>query len=521
MHGGRRKLLRRRHSVSDALRLRPDDAHNRALIENAHPPGWRNPEPARRYNLLVVGGGTAGLVTAAGAAALGARVALVERHLMGGDCLVTGCVPSKAVIRSARLIGELQDAAALGVGLPIVSVDFAGVMERMRRIRAEISPHDSAWRFSRELGVDVFLGAGAFTGPDTLAVDGRTLRFAKAVIATGARPGQPPIPGLVETGFLTSETVFELTERPGHLAVLGGGLVGCELAQAFRRLGAAVTLLSDVTQLLPREDPDAAEIVRQALTRDGMRLVLGAEIAGVARNGARKTLRYRKGDREDTVAADEILVAVGRVANVEGLGLDAAGVRHTQEGVVVDDCLRTTNRRIYAAGDVCLGWKFTHAANAAARIVVQNALFGPAGRRRASRLVMPWCTYTDPEVAHVGWNEREARERGIAVDTFVRHLADVDRARTDGETAGFVKVHVRRGTDRLVGATIVARRAGELISELTLAMTAGIGLGRLSGVIHPYPTQAEAMRQVADQYRRSQLTPFARAVLGTWLKWTR
>ena len=235
----------------------------------------------------------------------------------------------------------------------------------------------------------------------------------------------------------------------------------------------------------------------------------------------RKVLRYRESGREDTVAADEILVATGRVPNVEGLGLETAGVRCAPEGIVVDDHLRTTNARIYAAGDVCLGWKFTHAADAAARIVIQNALFGLAGRRRLSRLVVPWCTYTDPEVAHVGLGEGEARERGVAIDTLVRRLADVDRARTDGETEGFVKVHVRRGTDRIVGATIVARRAGELIGELTLAMSAGIGLGRLSGVIHPYPTQSEAIRQLGDQYRRTRLTPFVRRALGTWLRWTR
>jgi pyruvate/2-oxoglutarate dehydrogenase complex dihydrolipoamide dehydrogenase (E3) component len=339
-------------------------------------------------------------------------------------------------------------------------------------------------------------------------------------VATGARPGRPPIPGLDEAGLLTSETVFDLTASPGHLAVVGAGPVGCELAQAFRRLGADVTLVSRGTQLLPREDPDAADVLRQALLQDGVRLILGAAIAGVRREGARKILRLDAGG-ETAVTADEILVATGRVPNVEGLGLDAAGVRTTGAGVVVDDHLRTTNPRIYAAGDVCLGWKFTHAAEAAARIVVQNALFGPAGRRRLSRLVMPWCTYTDPEVARVGWNEREARERGVAVDTFVRRMSDVDRAITDGETEGFVKVHVRKGTDRIVGATIVAPAAGEMIGELSLAMVARVGLGRLSSVIHPYPTHAGALRQVADQYRRTRLTPFARATLKAWLRWRR
>jgi pyruvate/2-oxoglutarate dehydrogenase complex dihydrolipoamide dehydrogenase (E3) component len=500
----------------------PDDAHNRALIENVHPPGWQNPEPAPRYNLVVVGAGTAGLVTAAASATLGARVALVERHLMGGDCLNTGCVPSKTVIRAARVIGELREAAALGVKVPDgVTIDFGAVMERVRRIRAEISEHDSVWRYRQEYGVDVFLGEARFTGRDTLAVEGRTLRFAKAVVASGARPAVPPIPGLDEAGFLTNETVFDLTERPGHLAVVGGGPIGCELAQAFRRLGAEVTLLTDGAQLMPREDLDAAEIVRQALLRDGVRVVLGAASVSVAREGTRAVLRYRAGGGEEAVEADQILVGTGRLPNVEGLGLEAAGVRHTRNGIVVDDYLRTTNPRIYAAGDVCLGWKFTHAADAAARLVIRNALFRPSGRRRLSALVMPWCTYTDPEVAHVGWNEREARERGVAVDTLVRHMKDTDRAHIDGETEGFVKVHVRKGTDRIVGATIVARRAGEMISELTLAMVAGIRVGQLSGVIHPYPTHGEAIRRVADRYQRSRLTPLTQTALRTWLRWTR
>ncbi len=500
----------------------PDDAHNRALLENVRPPGWQNPAPAGRYNLVVVGAGTAGLVTAAASATLGARIALVERHLMGGDCLNTGCVPSKTVIRAARVIGELREAAALGVKVPDgMTIDFGAVMDRVRRIRAEISQHDSVWRYRQEYGVDVFLGEARFTGRDALAVDGQTLRFAKAVVASGARPAHPSIPGLDEAGFLTNETVFDLTERPGHLAVVGGGPIGCELAQAFRRLGAEVTLLTNGVQLMPREDPDAAEIVRNSLVRDGVRVVLGAVILSVAREGARRALRYRAGGGEDAVVADEILVGAGRQPNVEGLGLEAAGVRYTREGIVVDDYLRTTNPRIYAAGDVCLGWKFTHAADAAARIVIRNALFRPSGRRRWSALVMPWCTYTDPEVAHVGWNEREARERGVAVDTLVRHLMDTDRARIDGETEGFVKVHVRKGTDRIVGATIVARHAGEMISELTLAMVAGIGVGRLSEVIHPYPTQGEAIRRVADRYQRTRLTPLAQTALRTWLRWTR
>jgi pyruvate/2-oxoglutarate dehydrogenase complex dihydrolipoamide dehydrogenase (E3) component len=505
-----------------ALPIAPDDVHNRALVASVRPPGWTNPPPAGRYHLVVVGAGTAGLVTAAAAAGLGARVALVERHLLGGDCLNVGCVPSKAVIRSARAVRELREAAALGVRAPgPPEVDFGAVMERVRRVRAELAPHDSAARFSGELGVDVFFGPARFTAPDAVAVDGQVLRFTRAVVATGGRPATPPIPGLAETGFLTNETVFALTARPGRLAVIGGGPIGCELAQAFRRLGVAVTVLEAGTQLLGQEDPDAAALVHGALARDGVRIVLGADVTRVAPGEGGKRLEYRAGGVDGAVLADEILVATGRAPNVEGLGLEVAGIRHTAAGIEVDDRLRTSNPRVYAAGDVCLPWRFTHAADEAARIVVQNALFGIAGVRRASRLVMPRCTYTDPEVAHVGLSEREARTRGIALDTFVQDLRRVDRAVIDGEREGFVKVHVRKGTGRLLGATIVARHAGDMIGELTLALAANVRLGALAGVIHPYPTRAAAIRQVADQFRRTRLTPRARKVLGAWLRWTR
>jgi pyruvate/2-oxoglutarate dehydrogenase complex dihydrolipoamide dehydrogenase (E3) component len=496
----------------------PLDEHDRALVANVHPPAWRNPEPAPRYNLVVVGGGTAGLVSAAGAAGLGAKVALVERHLLGGDCLVTGCVPSKAVIRSSRVIGELRSADGLGVH-GSGTADFAAVMDRMRRLRARISPSDSAARF-RELGVDVFLGHARFTAPDAVTVDGKVLRFSRAVIATGARAAALPIPGLEETGYLTNETVFTLTTRPPALAVIGGGPIGCELAQAFTRLGSEVVVLSDVPQLLPRDDPDAARIVKDALERDGVRLVLDCEVRRVTASSGRKLVEFAIGGAEDRVTVDAILVAAGRTPNVEGMGLDIAGVTvDRQRGVVVDDHLRTANPRIFAAGDVCMSYKFTHAADFAARTVIQNALF--RGRKKLSALTMPWCTYTDPEVAHVGLGVGEAAERGVAIDTFTQPLSDVDRAILDGEEDGFVRVHVRRGTDRIVGATIVARHAGEMIGEITLAMAGGMGLKTIAAVIHPYPTQAEAIRKLGDAYNRTRLTPFVKKLFATWLSWTR
>ncbi len=500
--------------------LLADDEHDRRLCANVHPAEYRNPDPAPRYDLVVLGAGTAGLVTAAGAAGLGAKVALVERHLMGGDCLNVGCVPSKAVIRPSRALAELARAASLGLRPGAsAAADFAALMTRMRRIRAELSRNDSAKRF-RGLGVDVFFGEGHFVGPETIEVDSRSLRFRRAVVATGSRPEVPPIAGLPEAGHLTNETVFSLTEQPRRLAVIGAGPIGCELAQAFRRLGSEVVLLDMLPRILGREDSDAATLLTRVLERDGVRLALGAEIRRVERSDDGKTLHFTIGGREDAVTIDEILVGAGRAPNVEGIGLEVAGVEFDRKrGILVDDRLRTANARIFAAGDVCLETKFTHTADFAARTVIQNALF--LGRKRFSKLTIPWCTYTQPEVAHVGLHEEDAAARGIAVDTFLRSFADVDRAVIDGDEEGFVKILVRKGSDRILGATVVAEQAGDLVSEITLAMTAGIGLGKLAGVIHPYPTRAEAIRQLGDAYNRTRLTPVVKRLFAAWLRWSR
>lgn len=507
--------------MSAPFPISPQDTHNEALVANVHPSDWQNPVPSGRYNLVVIGGGTAGLITSLVASSLGARVALVERHLMGGDCLNVGCVPSKAVIRASRRVHEARMARELGLGVPPELLpDFGAAMERMRRIRARISEDDSAARYRDEFGVDVFLGNARFTGPGAVDVDGTVLRFKKAVIATGARATAPPIEGLAEAGYLTNETVFELTERPKRLAVIGAGPIGCELAQAFSRLGSRVSLLENAPQILTREDPDAAEIVQTALVREGVELVLGAAIRKVERKGDEKVLYFTRGDREQEIVVDEILVGAGRAPNVEGLGLESVGVEFdARRGVQVDDRLRTTNPRIYAAGDVCMDWKFTHAADAAAKIVVQNALF--LGRKKLSSLVMPWCTYTDPEVAHVGLYERDARERGVALDTYQVPIAKANRAVTDGEEEGFVKIHVRKGSDEILGATIVAAHAGEMISEITVAMVNGVGLGAFTNVIHPYPTQAEAIKAVAGLYTRTRLTPRVKRLFESWLRLSR
>ncbi|MBI5116024.1 mercuric reductase [Candidatus Poribacteria bacterium] len=506
--------------MTEVVEVSPRDEYNAELIANVHPQDWVNPEPAQRYNLVVIGAGTAGLVTAAGAAGLGAKVALVEKHLLGGDCLNVGCVPSKCLIRSSRAYADVRNAHQFGVTVHgSATVDFSAVMERVRRRRAHISHHDSVKRF-RDMGVDVFLGEGRFSGPHTVEVAGRTLRFKKAVIATGARAVRPPIEGLVEAGYLTNENVFSLTERPPRLAVLGAGPLGCELAQAFRRLGSEVYLIDLARQILIREDPEAADIVAEAFLEDGIKVMLNSSVKRVIISPQGKVVHFESSGVPGSITVDEILVGAGRAPNVENLNLEAAGVEYDRrQGVLVDDTLRSTGPGIYAAGDVCSSYKFTHAADAAARIVIRNALFW--GRKKLSALSIPWCTYTDPEVAHVGMYEKEASDRGIRIETFTRRLNEVDRAITDGEERGFVKVHVRKGTDTILGATVVARHAGEIISEITLAMATHLGLGAIANVVHPYPTQAEAIKHVADAYNRTRLTPIIKGLFARLLAWQR
>lgn len=483
--------------------ISPQDEHNRKLIANVHPSDWINPTPDGRYNLVVVGAGSGGLISAAIAAGLGARVALIERHLLGGDCLNVGCVPSKAIIRAAHLAHDRGEASA---------ADFSDAMERMRRIRALISKEDSATRYSEELGVDVYLGEGRFTSDSTVEVAGQKLEFSKAVIATGARAILLPIPGLAEAKPLTNETVFELTERPRRVGVIGAGPIGCELAQTFRRLGSEVTLFNDVSHILPREDFDAAEIVQRAFRREGIDLAMPGQVKSVTSGPEGKTLHFEGEMRSEQITVDEIILGVGRAPNVENLGLEAAGVEFDARiGVKVDDGLRTSNSKIYAVGDCCMLWKFTHAADAAAKIAVQNALF--FGRKKLSDLTMPWVTYTDPEVAHVGLYEKDAEAKGIEVDTFRVDLEHNNRAVCDGQTDGFVKIHTRKGSDEILGATIVGASAGNMLSEVTLAMVHGLGLAKIAEVIHPYPTQSEAIKAAANAYMRTKLTPSAATLL--------
>ena len=500
--------------------LSPDTEENRILSANVHPQDWVNPEPAGRYNLVVIGGGTAGLVCAAGAAGLGAKVALIERHLLGGDCLNVGCVPSKGMIRASRAVFDARGSGEFGVlGLEGVHADFGQAMQRMRRLRAGISGHDSARRFRDELGVDVFIGQGSFSAPDLIKVEGRQLRFARAALCTGARAQAPPIPGLAQAGYLTNETVFSLTELPPRLAVIGAGPIGCELAQAFARFGSRVTVLDASGQILGREDRDAAAILQGAFLREGIALELGVKILAVEAGAGEKLLHLERDGRPFDLAADAILVGVGRAPNLEGLGLEAAGVRYDKSGVTVSDTLQTANPRVYAAGDICSAYKFTHMADAQARIVIANALF--RGRQRNSQLTVPWCTYTDPEIAHVGMYEADAVAKGMEVSTLTVPLAELDRAVLDGESEGFARVHLEKGSDRILGATVVARHAGEMVNELSLAINSGLGLSAIGRTIHPYPTQAEAIKRLADAYNRTRLTPLVKRLMGAWLSWQR
>ena len=468
---------------------------------------------AERYNAVVIGAGTAGLVTAAATAGLGGRVALIERKHMGGDCLNFGCVPSKALIASARAADRIRHADRWGLEAREPAFAFERVMERMRARRAHIAPNDSQERFEK-LGVEVLRGEASFVSPHEVAINGRTLRAQHFVIATGTRPALPKIDGLESVRFFTNETIFdELNEKPASLLVLGGGPIGCELAQAFARLGVAVTLAHRGARLLPKEDPDASELVQRTLAADGITCLLGAKFSNVRQDASDIIATHDRGE----IRAAALLIATGRTPNTGALNLAAAGVRANEHGVEVNARLQTSQPHIYAAGDIAGPYRFTHMADYQARIVARNMLV-PFGflRSKTDYATVPWCTYLEPEVARVGLNETEANERGVEYDLFTSQLADLDRAVVEDETSGVVKVLTARGTDRILGVTLVSAHAGDLIHEFVLAMRCGIGLGRISGVIHAYPTFAELARKTGDAYQKTRLTPFAKK-LFRWL----
>ena len=515
-------------SEHDQSLIVPNDEYNQELVANVHPSEWVNPEPTGRYNIVVIGAGTAGLITAVIAASLGAKVALIEKHLMGGDCLNVGCVPSKGVIRAARAWADLRRATEFGLHIPAgVKYDFGAVMARMRKLRARISRNDSARRYTK-LGVDVYIGSGRFLGFDTVQVEGpagnRTLTFAKAAVCTGARAAVPDTPGLQEAGYLTNETVFSLTELPQRLGVIGAGPIGCELAQAFARFGSQVYLIESTHGILPNEDRDAAEIVQQQMLRDGVKLRCCAKHLKVEKLDSGKRLTVDSHGQQYDVIVDEILIGVGRTPNVEKIGLETAGVSYDKNGVRVNARLQSTNPKIFAAGDVCSRYKFTHAADAMAQIVIQNALFPHPlnlGYANVDALVMPWCTFTEPEVAHVGMYEKDAKEKGIEVETYTYKLDEVDRAILDGEDEGFARVHMKKGTDKILGATIVAAHAGDMIVEFSVAMKAGAGAKTIAGTIRPYPTQAEVNRKVINLWRKAHFTQRTRNLLTKLFEWLR
>lgn len=515
-------------SERDQPLVLPNDEYNQQLLKNVHPAGWINPEPSSRYNIVVIGAGTAGLITAVVAASLGAKVALIEKHLMGGDCLNVGCVPSKSLIRAARAWADLRKAPEFGLHIPAgVQYDFGAVMARMRKLRARISQNDSVHRYAR-LGVDVYIGSGRFIGTDTIHVEGsagnRTLTFARAAICTGARASVPTVPGLQEAGYRTNETVFSLTELPQRLGVIGAGPIGCELAQAFARFGSHVYLIETTHGIMPNEDRDAAELVEQQMMRDGVKLLCcGKDLRIEKVEGGKRLILDSHGQPYD-VMVDEILVGVGRLPNVERIGLEAAGVAYDTRGIQVNGRLQTTNPKVFAAGDVCSRYKFTHAADAMAQIVIQNALFPhPMGFGYASveSLNMPWCTFTEPEIAHVGMYEHDAKQKGIEVETYTYKLDEVDRAILDGEEEGFARVHIQKGTDKIIGATIVAAHAGDMISELSVLMKTGAGAKALAGTIHPYPTQAEVNKKVINLWRKAHFTERTKNLLTKLFVWMR
>ncbi|MCC5868465.1 MAG: FAD-dependent oxidoreductase [Gammaproteobacteria bacterium] len=463
------------------------------------PADYVNPEPAPRYNLVVIGAGPGGLVTAIAAAGLGAKVALVERHAMGGDCLNVGCVPSKALLEITQRAG----------------VSFDEAFAWLREVRAGIAAHDSVDRYT-QAGVDVFLGEAGFTARDAVAVAGVTLHARRFVIATGARAAVPPIPGLADCEPLTNETLFDLTERPRRFAILGAGAIGCEMAQVFARLGTEVHVFEQRDQVLPLESPEAGEVLAQALQRDGVTLHLGAGVTQVSRvDGG---LEIRAGSAP--VQVDRVLVALGRRANTDGLNLAAAGVGIADNGLIeVDHRLRTTNPHIYAIGDVCSTRQFTHNADMHARAVVQNALFAPTAR--VDRAIVPHCTYTRPEVASVGCSAADLEADGTAFDRYQVRFGELDRGRAAGDTEGFAEVLVARGGDRILGATIVGHDAGEQIASLVLLMTQGLGLGAASRLVLPYPTRAEYLKRLGDACNRRRLTPRVAGLMRRWLKWRR
>jgi pyruvate/2-oxoglutarate dehydrogenase complex dihydrolipoamide dehydrogenase (E3) component/uncharacterized membrane protein YdjX (TVP38/TMEM64 family) len=477
------------------------------------------------YNVVVIGAGSAGLVSAYIASATKARVALIEQHAMGGDCLNTGCVPSKALIRSAKLLSHIARAKEMGIAEASATFEYADVMERVARVVKTVEPHDSAERYIG-LGVDVIKGRARIVSPwivDVRTASGpKRLTTRNIVIAAGARPFVPPIPGLEEVGYLTSDTVWSLRQRPGRLLVLGGGSVGSELTQAFARLGSEVTQVEMLPRILSREDTDVSEVVRQRFEREGVRVLTGHTARRFVVEGGEKTLIAEHEDSEVAIPFDVVLVAVGRVANTAGYGLEELGIGTTKARTVqADEYLQTIYPNIFACGDVVGPYQFTHTAGHQAWYATVNALFGTFRRFKADYRVIPWATFTDPEVARVGLNEQEATEQRIPHTVTRYGIDDLDRAIADEEAHGFVKVLTRPGTDHILGVTCVGEHAADLLAEFVLAMKHGLGLNKILSTTHIYPTMAEANRYAAGAWKRSTVTQGQWAFLTAFHAWRR
>ena len=499
--------------------LLPVDQHNRKLRDNVRPADWKVKPSGEVYDMISIGAGTAGLVSSGGAAMLGAKSALIERHLMGGDCLVTGCVPSKTLIKSAHVAYQATKAHEFGVDVDGVKVDFGKVMERLRRVRADMAHHDGAQRL-HDMGVDVLFGNAKFTGPNTIDLDGKEVKFRRAMICAGGRPFVPDIPGLREN-CLTSESFFELTELPKHFMVIGGGPIGCELAHAMRRLGSEVTILQRGQKIMDKDDPEAGSIILDVFKEEGIDVRFGAELQKVEPRDSRLhcVVKYQDGERE--IAVDKIMVATGRVPNVESLDLEAAGVEYHRRGITVDKYHRTTNKKIFAAGDICSPFQFTHAAYAQAEFATLNALMPWPYRLNAKDRVMSWVTYTDPEVAHAGIPYSEIEKNKSSLDTYELPVKDNDRAQTESEHRGFCRIHCKKGTDKIIAATIVCENAGEMIAEMSLAITNGMRLRHIQNSVHAYPTRAEIIRNTSTEWKFSTLTPSTKSMVGVWFKFSR
>eukprot|EP01083_Nonionella_stella_P070125 187448_1 len=507
--------------------ITPMDEYNQTLLDNVHPLKWVPPKPQTNYNLIAIGAGAAGLVSAAATAGLGGKVAIIEEHMFGGDCLNFGCVPSKAILRSAKVA---YDAILRGkeFGLEVdgnIKMNFGVVMERVRRIRSVISSHDACERFSKIYDMDVYIGHATFEGTDTIRVGDNVLKFARCVIATGAKASVPPIKGLNDVQYLTNQTIWNLTELPPRLGVIGSGPIGCELAQAFALLGSKVTVLNRSPRVLGKEDVEAADIVKNSMAKCGVQFVTGLKFVEVQyvdpkigfKSGIKVTVDLNEKvivDLNETFEFDHVLIATGRKPNVKGLNLEIAKVKYDgRKGIEVNDFLQTSNSSIYACGDCCTRFQFTHMADAMARIVVRNAMF--FGRSKVSDLIIPWVTYTFPEVAHVGLYETDLKQRNIDFDVIKIDLAENDRTICEGDDGdgGFVKVLLKKGSDMIVGATIVSTNAGDQINEFTLSIQANIGLSTIAAVIHPYPTVGEGVKHAGDAFNRTRLTPLTKTLL--------